>query len=136
MALFEGNAPDFDADTIKVGLFTDSYTPDFHGTAGDIFYSDISGVELANGNGYTTGGVTLASKTITWDDTNSRALFDCADPSWTFTASKAFRYAAVYKSTGTPSTSRLVSCIDFGATRTETGTFSIRVNSAGLLRVN
>lgn len=56
-----GNAPNFDylSDTIKILLCTSSYTPDL---AAHDFHNDITN-EVANGNGYTTGGATLTGKT-------------------------------------------------------------------------
>lgn len=58
---------DFADDTIKILLCTSSYTPnlDTHD-----YHSDLTN-EVANGNGYTTGGATLASKTMTYTAANS-----------------------------------------------------------------
>jgi len=50
---------DWGSDTIKVSLHTSSYTPSQ--TTHD-YQSDLTN-EVANGNGYATGGATLASKT-------------------------------------------------------------------------
>lgn len=59
-----GGTPNFDylSDTIKISLHTSSYTPnlDTHD-----FVDDLTN-EVANGNGYTTGGVTLGSKTAAY----------------------------------------------------------------------
>jgi hypothetical protein len=49
--------------TIKLLLTTSSYTPDTSAT-GNTVLADVTN-ELANGNGYTTGGVALSSPTIT-----------------------------------------------------------------------
>ena len=54
---------DYLNDTIKVALFTDA--PDIDN---DQYFSDLSGE--ASGAGYTAGGETLTSKTVTKDDTN------------------------------------------------------------------
>lgn len=57
---------DWANDTIKYALLTSSASPDL---ASDEFFDDLDANEVANGNGYTTGGVTLASKTLaTVDD--------------------------------------------------------------------
>jgi hypothetical protein len=53
---------DFDTDEIKVMLTETGYTPNLNTHD----YKDDVTNELANGNGYTTGGVTLAGKTITY----------------------------------------------------------------------
>lgn len=59
-----GNAPNFDflSDALYLTLHTSSYVPnlDTH-----VFVSDLTN-EVANGNGYTTGGVLLSSKTLTY----------------------------------------------------------------------
>lgn len=52
---------DFAADTLKMQLHTSSYTPDL--LAHD-YHDDLTN-EVANGNGYTTGGATLANASIT-----------------------------------------------------------------------
>jgi hypothetical protein len=59
-------------------------------------YADISGSEIANGNGYTTGGVAIGS--VTWTQSGAVTNFDCADPTWTAsgTGIPAFRYAVFY----------------------------------------
>lgn len=49
--------------TIKLSLHASSYTPS-DGTSGHSVAADLSG-EIANGNGYVTGGATLANVTVT-----------------------------------------------------------------------
>ena len=118
---------DFENDTIKAVLLTASYTPnaDTHQ-----YYSDLTN-EVANGNGYTTGGQALTGKSVTQDDTGDKATFDSDDPTWsgaTFTA----RYVALIKDTGTGSTSPLIGLWDFGSDKTATGgSFVVQVNSGG-----
>jgi len=80
-------AVDLTTDTLKVALVTSSYTPS---TAHDE-WADVSANEVATGNGYTTGGATLASPVAT----NSN--IDYADVTWT-SLTKTFRYAVCYKS--------------------------------------
>jgi len=65
-------------DTIKVGLVT-AHTPDQD--AHDV-WSDVSGDEEA-GPGYTAGGETLGSQTVSIDSGNNRASFDGANVTWT-----------------------------------------------------
>lgn len=122
---------DLDTDTIKVALCTSSYTPnqDTHD-----YYDDLTN-EVANGNGYTTGGATLASKTVAYDGATNTFSFDAADTSWT-TASFTARYAVLYVSTGTSSTSPLLAYVDFGADQTvSSGTFTIAWNASGIAKV-
>jgi hypothetical protein len=117
---------DLEADTIKVMLLDNGYTfdPD-HDVIADVSSDQITGT------GYTSGGVTLASKSVTQDDTNNLAKFDAADAEWT-SATFTARYAVVYDDTvsGDP----LICCIDFGSDKTVTGgTFTIQWNSSGIL---
>lgn len=65
--LVGGKNIDWDSDTIKVTLHTSSYTPSLDA---DDFVNDLTN-EIANGAGYTTGGVTLGSPTVTYTAANS-----------------------------------------------------------------
>jgi hypothetical protein len=58
---------DWDTDTIKATLHTATYTPDR--TAND--YANDATNELSTAGGYTAGGVTLTSKTLTTTAANS-----------------------------------------------------------------
>jgi hypothetical protein len=114
-------------DTIKVALVTSSYTPNFD--AHD-FFDDVT--NEITGTGYTAGGATLGSQTITLDTTNDRLVFDAADTSWA-TATLSARGAVVYKSTGVASTSPLIAYIDFTTDRTsDGGTFLITWHANGI----
>jgi hypothetical protein len=73
-------AIDLDSDTFKATLHTATYTPD---QDADDFYNDATN-ELSTANGYTSGGVTLASVTLTYDAATNQVRWDFADPSWTF----------------------------------------------------
>src|SRR5438477_2232621 len=86
-------------DTIKTMLCTSSYTPDQ-----DAHEFKSSVTNEISGTGYTAGGATLASKTVTADSSTNETRLDAADVSWTVATFTA-RYAVVYKSTGTDSTS-------------------------------
>lgn len=119
---------DFDSDTIKVALVTSSYTPDQD--AHD-YWDDVSANE-ATGTGYTAGGATLGSKTVTQTDGTNKQTFDAADTSWT-TSTITARYAVIYDSTGTSSTSALIGYVDFGSNQSSVaGTFQITWNAAGI----
>lgn len=120
---------DLDSNTIKVALVTSSYSPDIDAHDN---YDDLTN-EVANGNGYTTGGETLANASVTADNTNDRAVFDAEDVTWS-TATITARGAVIYKDTGTPSTSRLIAYIDFGSDKTSTaGDFTIAWSASGIL---
>lgn len=122
---------DFDSDTIKVALVSSSYTPnqDTHD-----YWNDVSAYEVT-GTGYTTGGATLASKTVTYDSANNVIILDAADVTWSSSTITA-RYAVVYDSTGTSSTSALIGYVDFGSDQSSTnGNFTITWDSTGIVRV-
>lgn len=121
----------FSSDTIKVALVTSTYSPSIDNHD---FFNDITNEVV--GTGYTAGGATLASKTVTQDNTNDKAVFDAADVTWT-TSSITARGAILYKSTGVASTSPLIGYIDFGADKTsDGGTFQITINTSGLLTIS
>lgn len=77
---------------MKVVLLSSSYTFSSSHTV----YADISGSEIANGNGYTTGGASLAS--VAWTQAGAVTNFTAANVTWTAsgTGIPAFRYAALY----------------------------------------
>lgn len=117
---------DLSADTIKAALVSSSYTPniDTHTT-----YADITN-EVANGNGYTTGGNTLDTPTATVDNTNDLAVFDAADETWS-AASFTARGAVLYSTTNS---NKLICYIDFGADKTSSGgDFTITFDTDGIL---
>lgn len=117
-------------DTIKLSLHSSSLTPD---ADADEFFDDVDNEVSASGT-YSAGGGTLTTA-ISTDDTDDEGVFDATDISFT-SASIAARYAVIYKSTGTASTSPLVCIIDFGSTITSTaGTFSIVFAAEGILNL-
>lgn len=122
---------DFDSDTIKVALLSSSYTPDQD--AHD-YFNDVSSYEVT-GTGYTSGGATLASKTATYDSSTNVIVLDAADTTWSSSTITA-RYAVIYDSTGTASTSALIGYVDFGSDQSSTnGNFTITWDSTGIVRI-
>jgi hypothetical protein len=120
----------FLTDTFKVCLLPSTYTPNIDTQQ---YYSDISPYECPETGNYTAGGATLVNKTLTNDITNDRAVFDADDPSWSNLTQADIRYAVLYKDTGSPSTSVLLICWDFGATQSPSGvTFTLPIPAAGL----
>ena len=117
---------DYLNDTVVVLLLTAA--PDIDA---DTFISDLSGE--VSGGGYTRK--TLASKTITTDSTNDRAIFDAADVQWTSLIAD-FRYIVVSQSTGNDSTSRCITTIDTGETQSiDAGTYDITWPTSGVFFV-
>jgi hypothetical protein len=113
--------------TVKVSLHTSSYTPDQDAHDN---YGDLSN-EVANGNGYATGGATLANKTVT--QTGKVTKFDADDVSWANSTITA-RYAVLRDATNaTAANQKLLAYVDFGADKTSSsGTFAITWNASGI----
>lgn len=121
-------AIDFLSDTIKLALLTSTYTP---AQTSHEWFSDIT--NEVSGTGYTAGGATLASKTVSTSGTT--VTVDAADPAWSSSTITA-RYGVLYKSTGTAATSPLIGLYDFGSDYISTnGTFTFTVNASGLLTI-
>lgn len=121
---------DWEGDTIKVALLTDSYTPnqDAHD-----YFDDVSAYEVANGNGYTTGGATIGNTTVSYNSGTNTTTFDGDDVSWPASTITA-RYAVIYDSTpGSASTNPLIAYVDFGSDQSSSsGTFSITWSAQGI----
>lgn len=80
---------DLDTDNVKLGLLTNAYSINL----GHTVLTDVSGSEVSNGNGYTTGGILLANKTLTYSGTTAKWQAD--NP--VFSAlTKTFRWAFLY----------------------------------------
>jgi hypothetical protein len=102
---------DLDADTIKVALLNNSATF----TAANTVFSDVSTNELSGGNGYTSGGATLGSKTVT--KSGSTVTFDAADVTWTASGGDIGpAYKAVFYDTTL--SNRLIAFLDLDGAKT------------------
>lgn len=105
---------DLDSDTIKIALYTSSASL----SAATTTYTTSN--EVASGNGYTTGGETLANASVIVNSTSG--CFDADDPTWssaTFTA----RGALIYNDT---ESDLAIAVLDFGGDFTVAGgTFKI-----------
>ena len=111
---------DLVADTIKIALFTSSASLG----AGTTAYSTTN--EVANGNGYATGGVELTSRAV--DTTGTTAYFDAADPSWT-SATFTANGAVIYNSSNS---NKAIAILAFGGDFSVAGgTFQIVFPAAG-----
>lgn len=120
---------DFSSATLKVMLTTSSYTPnvDTHE-----FKSDVT--NEITGTGYSAGGVTLTTVAWTYDSTNNWGLLTADPATWT-AATFTTRYAVIYKSTGTDSTSRLIGYIDYGTNQSPVGEDFVINWTSGVVRV-
>jgi len=124
-----------DSDTLHIALYTSSATLS---AATDGY---ITANEVANGNGYTTGGIALASKTV--EENSTSGVFDAADPEFT-SATFTARGALIYNKTlgDASSNSRgAIAILDFGGDFTVAGgTFSIvfpaQTKDTALIRID
>lgn len=91
------NINDLLAATVKVALVTSVYNPDFSSSGHDV-WADVSANEIAAGNGYTAGGVTLSGKAAT--AITGGFKFTSSNPGWTASGGSipAWRYAVMYVS--------------------------------------
>jgi hypothetical protein len=122
---------DLEGVTVNLALATDAYTPN---RDTDDFRNDFTAAELANGNGYTTGGVTLTGVTWSYDAASDQVRLDCDDPSWTFTAAKTWRYGIVYIDTGgADSTDPLIALLTWDSNQTVSTAYTLTIDAAGLL---
>lgn len=115
-------------DTYKVKLFTSATFNATHTTE-----AAAGGTEVANGNGYTTGGATLANVTVSIKNTN-KAMFDADDVTWTATGgSIAATCARIYNYTD--ANYPPVAFIDFGGTETRVSGDDLLLvwNTAGIV---
>lgn len=122
---------DWDTDTIKVALCTSTYTPN---QDTDDYFNDVT--NEVTGTGYTAGGETLASKTVTYTAGTNTQAFDAADVSWASSTITA-RYAVIYVDTGgAASTDPLIGYVDFGEdVSSSAGTFSITWAAGGIFTI-
>ena len=124
---------DFDSDTIKVALLTNAYTPnqDTHD-----YFDDVVANEVAATGGYTSGGITLANKTITYDSGTNVIKLDADDVTWSASTITA-RYAVVYDaSPASDATRPLIGYVDFGSDQSSSsGNFTITWDATGIVRI-
>jgi len=105
---------DMDTDVLKIALYTSLATL----SAATTVYSTSDEVV---GTGYSAGGNTLTSPTVSLSGTT--AFVDFADTSWT-TATITARGALIYNSS---KSNKAIAVLDFGSDKTSTaGTFTIQ----------
>ncbi|MFC3079523.1 hypothetical protein ACFODL_15595 [Phenylobacterium terrae] len=123
---------DLDSGTWKMALCTSaqSITADFAGTSTDARYSDLTG-QVANGNGYTTGGQTI---TLTVTRSTGTVTVDTSDVSFTSSTFDA-KYAVIYCDSAT---NKDILCFcdletgDADGLSPNNGTLSVTIHASGL----
>lgn len=122
---------DLDTDTLKVMLCTSAYTPDQ-----DAHQYKSSVTNEVSGTGYTAGGATLTSVTVTYTGATNTLTLDAADPSWASSTITA-RTAVIYDSTPATDATRpliayLQSDVDISSSG---GAFTITFDAAGIATI-
>lgn len=125
---------DLDTHTFKIVLTNSAPTAGTNTVLADI-------TQIANGNGYTTGGNTLG--TVTWAETGAGTgiwQFTSADSVWTASGGSIgpFRYVVMYDDTPTSPADPLVGYLDYGSNVTITtgNTFTVDVGANGWFRLS
>lgn len=123
---------DWDTDTIKVALLTNSYTPD---QDAHNYWDDVSTYQVT-GTGYTAGGATLSNKTNTYNSGTNVIVLDADDVTWSSSTITA-RYAVIYNdSPATNATKNLIGYVDFGSDQSSSnGNFTITWDATGIVRI-
>lgn len=125
---------DYLSDTIKATLHTTTYAPNIDT---DEVKADATN-ELTTANGYTAGGVTLGTKTVSYNATGNITTFSAAAFSWTAAGgSLAFRYVVLWDDTPTGPADPLIGYIDVvgsasNFTLNDTLTFTVTPGGNGL----
>lgn len=127
---------DIDTHTFKMALTTSSQALDatFAGASTDARYADLT-AQVANGNGYTTGGKTL---TMALSRTGGVVTVDCDDQSWT-AATFTAKYAVIYNDTD--ANKSILGFVDLETTSgtglsPSNGTLAITINASGLFTLS
>jgi hypothetical protein len=124
---------DWDTNTIKVSLHTSTYTPD---RDADDYHDDATN-EVANGNGYTTGGQAITTPTVSFDSATDETRLDADDPAWPASSFTA-RTAVWYKDKGGASSADpLIGYLPFGSDVTvSSGTLTIACDATGHFKLD
>lgn len=120
---------DLDSDTLKLMLTTSSYTPNQ-----DTHQYKSSVTNEVSGTGYTAGGATVGSVSVSYNTGTNVLSFDGADASWTTATIANARYGVLYDSSpGSDATRPLIGYVDFGGDVSVTaGTLSVVWDAAGI----
>ena len=117
---------DMTNDVLKLVLLDDGHTPN----AAHVYYSDISGDELSDGNGYDTGGLIMTG--VTWTQAAGTATFDAANPQFLH-ANFTSGYAVAVNTTVS---NELITLIDYTENKQAKNiTFEIRFHVDGIFGI-
>lgn len=121
---------DLDNDTLKMALFTSTSNAATLSTVG---YAALTN-EVANANGYTTGGASLAN--VSWSQTSGTGTLDCDDVVWTASGgSITTRFAVIYSDTAVGKVLIAYSLLDntpADITATDGNTLTVAIHASGI----
>jgi len=125
---------DWDSHNIKCALLGDSYTfAATHNAWSTADSESPKNYEIANGNGYTTGGSSLDNCAVSQDDTADWAKLDADDEVWSAATINTWG-AVVYAST--VDSGDLIAYFDFGAQKSvSTGSLTLQWSTNGLMTI-
>lgn len=114
---------DFENDTFKIILMQPGFT--FNKATHDE-YADVSASELAEANGYTTGGATLGSVSGVRSDVTNTMTYSWSNPAWAASGGNLSASGAIIYD-DTVADDPVIAYIDFGATLItyDGGTFTV-----------
>lgn len=130
---------DFDSDSIKVGLYNNSITPDQNVSAANTAYNAgqwANTNEVSSAGQWAAGGVALASKVVDVA-TSAVVMFDAADTASGATATLASVFGClVYEDTLTTPVADQGICFNYfgGSQSVTSGTFTVVWNANGIAR--
>lgn len=130
---------DLDSNTFKLTLHSSSSNANT--LSGSSVFADITN-ELSTANGYTAGGVTLAS--VTWTNSSGTMTFTCANPTaWTASGGSITARFGVIRASGTLNSlvdPILAVCLldttPADVTATTGNTFSFTINGSGVFTLS
>lgn len=116
---------DIDSDTWKMALFLDSSNIG----AGSTTYAGLTN-EVANGSGYTTGGIAI---TLTLSGTTTVTVDISSDPVWTASGGPiTARFAVIYEVSGNVLCYCLLDSTPADVTATDGNTLTVAAHSSGV----
>jgi len=125
---------DLDGHTFKMALFTSS------SNCNTLTHDELADLtnEVANGSGYTTGGVTLSG--VTWTNSSGTITFDCVDAEWIASGGDiTARFAVIYDDTASGDPLLCVCLLDTApadVTATSGNALTIIINASGVFTLS
>lgn len=129
---WDGVKIDWLTGTIQYSLHTATYVPDY-----DLhdFFNDAT--NEVTGTGYTANGVTLGTKTVTYDAATDETRLDAADAVWTTATIAAIRYGICWENTaGAATTDPLIVLHDLGAQSVTAANFTVQFDATGVAKID